>query len=119
MTDPRIVLRNLFGRDQDLASLSWQPFRPGIDIVRIYGNGESGPAAALLRYAPGARLAPHAHVGYEHIIVLAGAQRDERGEYPQGTCVIHGPETGHAVASDEGCIVLAIWNAPVEFARGT
>jgi anti-sigma factor ChrR (cupin superfamily) len=119
MTDARIVLRNLFGQDQDLDSLSWQPFRPGIDIVRIYGDGESGPAAALLRYAPGARLSPHAHVAYEHIIVLAGSQCDERGEYAQGTCLIHGEGTGHAVASDEGCIVLAIWNAPVQFAHGS
>ena len=69
-------------------------------------------AAALLRYAPGARLEPHAHVAYEHIVVLAGSQRDERGEYTQGTCVISGEGTGHAVASDEGCIVLAIRNAP-------
>ena len=116
MTEPRIVLRNLFGGERDLARMPWQAFRPGIEIVRLYGDGASGPSAALLRYAPGARLAAHTHVAYEHIVVLAGAQRDERGVYEEGTCLIHGPETSHAVASDEGCIVLAIWNAPVAFA---
>ena len=111
------VLRNLFGADQELAQLDWQPFRPGIEIVRIYGGGGAGPSAALLRYAPGARLAAHVHTGYEHIVVLSGSQRDERGVYPAGTCLIHGQDTAHTVASDQGCVVLAIWNAPVEFSN--
>jgi anti-sigma factor ChrR (cupin superfamily) len=117
MIDARIVLRNLFGRERDLVNVDWQPFRPGIEIVRLYGDGTSGPSAALLRYAPGARLAAHSHVAYEHIVVLSGSQRDERGVYPEGTCLIHGPETAHAVASEEGCVVLAIWNAPVSFTQ--
>jgi anti-sigma factor ChrR (cupin superfamily) len=116
MNDARSVLRNLFGADQDLAQLPWQPFRPGIEIVRVYGGG-AGPSAALLRYAPGARLAAHVHTGYEHILVLSGSQRDDLGVYPEGTCLIHGPDTGHNVTSDQGCVVLAIWNAPVEFDR--
>jgi anti-sigma factor ChrR (cupin superfamily) len=115
MSDTRIVLQGLFGAGQDFATLGWQPFRPGIEIVRIYGDGQRGPSAALLRYAPGARLAGHAHVAHEHIIILSGAQRDERGEYAAGTCLIHGPDTRHTVTSDGGCIALAIWNAPVEF----
>jgi anti-sigma factor ChrR (cupin superfamily) len=111
----RFVLKDLFGPAQDFSAYTWQPFREGVEIARLYGDGVSGPSAALLRYAPGAQLPPHRHVDYEQIIVLSGSQRDEHGSYGVGTCLIHGPGTGHQVASDEGCIVLAIWNAPVAF----
>ena len=116
MTSSRAVLRDLFGPEQDFSGFAWQAFRDGIEIVRLYGDGVTGASAALLRYAPGARLAAHQHVDYEQIIVLSGSQRDEHGSYPAGTCLIHGPGTGHHVASDEGCVVLAIWNSPVQFA---
>ena len=115
MTSSRWVLRDLFGPNQDFSAMEWQPFREGIEIVRLYGDGVSGPSAALLRYAPGAQLPPHRHVDYEQIIMLRGSQRDEQGVYPAGTCLIHAPDTGHQVASDDGCIALAIWNSPVVF----
>ncbi|HMI91082.1 MAG TPA: cupin domain-containing protein [Polyangiales bacterium] len=115
MASSRVVLRDLFGAEQDFSAFVWQPFRDGVEIARIYGDGLAGPSAALLRYAPGAQLPPHRHVDYEQIIVLSGSQRDEHGSYRAGTCLIHGPETGHQVASDEGCVVLAIWNSPVVF----
>jgi anti-sigma factor ChrR (cupin superfamily) len=115
MASPRVVLRDLFGAEQDFSALSWQPFREGVQIARIYGDGLAGPSAALLRYEPGAQLPPHRHVDYEQIIVLSGSQRDEHGTYPAGTCLIHAPATTHQVSSDEGCVVLAIWNSPVAF----
>ena len=119
ITPERIVLRDLFGPHQDFASLPWAPFHPGVEVLRLYGGPESadplGPSAALLCYAPGARIPHHSHPGYEHIVVLRGSQRDEQGRYGEGTCLIHGRDTGHTVASDEGCVVLAIWNAPVRF----
>jgi anti-sigma factor ChrR (cupin superfamily) len=111
----RIALEKLFGPDQDFSQLPWQPFREGVEIARLYGSGESGPAAALLRYAPGARVPAHRHADFEHIFVLQGTQRDENGSYGPGTLLVHSAGTGHAVVSDEGCVVLAIWNAPVEF----
>jgi anti-sigma factor ChrR (cupin superfamily) len=111
----RFALGELFGAERDLSALPWQPFRAGVEIARLYGTGESGPAAALLRYAPGASIPRHAHLDYEHILVLTGSQRDERGVYPAGTLLVHGPGTSHTVVSDEGCVVLAIWNAPVQF----
>lgn len=86
-----------------------------MEIARIYGDGKEGPAAALLRYAPGAEVPPHAHTGFEHIVVLKGSQRDERGTYGAGSCLIHAEGTQHAVASPEGCVVLALWYSPVAF----
>ena len=111
----RIVLRDLFGERQDFSAFAWEPFRPGVEIARIYGDGKSGPAAALLRYAPGARVPLHDHFDYEHIIVLRGAQSDDHGRYGAGSVLIHGDETSHAVMSEEGCVVLAIWNTPIRF----
>jgi anti-sigma factor ChrR (cupin superfamily) len=115
----RIVLRDLFGPRQDFTSLPWKPFYPGVEVMRIYGGPESttpnGPTAALLRYAPGASIPHHSHTNYEHIVVLHGSQRDEQGTYPVGTCLIHGQDTGHTVASDDGCVVLAVWSSPVRF----
>ena len=115
MAEPSIVQPDLFGPVQNLSTLAWQTFRPGVEIARLYGNGEQGPASALLRYAPGASVPRHEHTGYEHIVVLAGAQSDERGSYPAGTCVIHAPGSAHAVRSEHGCVVLVMWSAPVRF----
>jgi anti-sigma factor ChrR (cupin superfamily) len=113
----RILLQRLFASipDRDWDALPWQPFRPGIDLVRVYGDGQAGPSAALLRYAPGTHLAPHTHVDYEHIVVLSGSQSDEQGTCEAGSVLIHSADTGHRVRSEQGCVVLAIWNAPVRF----
>ena len=69
----------------------------------------------MLRFQPGAKVPRHAHTGYEHIIVLSGSQRDDRAEYEAGAILISPPGTDHAIVSDEGCIVLALYNAPVSF----
>jgi anti-sigma factor ChrR (cupin superfamily) len=110
-----VLLAHLFSPAQDFSTQPWQPFRPGVDIVRLYGDGEHGPSAALLRYAAGASVPAHEHTGYEHIIVLSGAQRDQSATYAAGSCAIHAPGSTHAVHSDDGCVVLAIWESPVRF----
>ena len=108
-----MILSDLFSLADHPEQLSWESFRPGIEIHRLYGDGQHGPAAALLKYEPGARVPYHEHTGYEHIIVLSGAQRDHQGNHTAGTLVINSPDSSHAVASDEGCIVLIIWEKPV------
>lgn len=106
-----MILRDLFS-EQTLESQPWESFREGIEIRWIYRIAD-GPAAALLRYAPGASLGRHLHSGYEHIFVLRGSQIDDNGEHGVGTLLIHAPGTTHAIASPEGCIVLAVWEKPV------
>lgn len=95
--------------------LHWAPLRPGVEFHALYGRPGSGPAAALLRYAPGASVPAHRHTDYEHILVLDGEQRDANGSYPAGTLLVSPPGSRHAVASDRGCLALAIWAGPLEF----
>src|SRR4051794_39933562 len=98
--------------------LTWKPLHPGIEIHRIYQSGPDGPAAAFLRYQPGAKLARHRHSGLEHIFVLTGSQEDERGRYSAGAMVVNPPGTAHNVSSPDGCLVLVLWERPVSFEPG-
>jgi anti-sigma factor ChrR (cupin superfamily) len=91
--------------------LAWQPFLPGVEIHRVWGD-EKAASAALLRYVAGGAVPPHRHEGVEHVYVLRGAQRDERGVYPAGTHVVNPPGSVHAVESSEGCVVLVVWERP-------
>jgi anti-sigma factor ChrR (cupin superfamily) len=96
------------------AALDWEFFRPGVEAAWLYRTEDGGPAAAFLRYQPGADVPRHRHIGYEHILVLEGAQQDEFGHYPAGTLVVNAPGSEHKVRSREGCIALLIWERAVE-----
>lgn len=111
----RLILHGLDEVTNAGKNILWQPYRDGVDIHRLYGDGKSGPLAALLRYAPDARIPLHEHQGYEHIYVLSGSQTDGHGVYKKGTLVIHKPGTQHQLHSEEGCVVLAIYEKPVKF----
>jgi anti-sigma factor ChrR (cupin superfamily) len=110
-----IVLKNLFDLPNSLDSITWEPFRPGVMIHRLYGNQTEGPSAALLRYEPGAGIPMHQHIGYEHLIILSESQTDERGERSAGTLIINPPGSRHSVLANDGTVVLAIWEKPVKF----
>lgn len=109
-----IILHDLFGIAAQPDRVAWEPFRDGVDIYPIY-KSTHGCSAALLRYAPGSTVPSHEHLGYEHILILEGEQNDECHPYSQGTLVISPPGTSHAIQSDGGCVVLAIWEKPVRF----
>ena len=111
-----IELNDLFNIGQWQDRISWQPFYDGADIHRLYGDGITGPSAALIRFRPGGKVPVHLHAGYEHIIMLHGTQRDHNKEAAAGTLIINPPGTAHGVVSDGGCIVLAIYEKPGEFA---
>jgi anti-sigma factor ChrR (cupin superfamily) len=93
----------------------WKPLREGVEVLRIFGDAHEGASVALLRYAPGARVPRHRHEGFELIVVLSGAQSDERGTYPAGSVIVNPRDDEHSVWSDEGCTVLIVWERPVEF----
>ena len=110
--DNQLLLKDLLNIATRQNDLLWEPFHPGVDIYRLYGDGK-GAAAALLRYQPGASVPKHDHTGFEHIFVLSGSQTDQNGEYQAGTLVINPPSSNHSVISASGYIVLAIWEKPV------
>ena len=92
--------------------LDFEPFRDGVDICRLI-DGE--PAAAILRYQPGASVPYHRHTGLETILVLDGIQSDERGHYPAGSVILNKAGSEHSVWSDAGCAVFILWAKPVQF----
>ena len=111
-----IVMHDIFSIHQKPDQLDWRPLKDGVEIYTLYNDGgPDGCCAALLRYAPGAEVPCHEHMGYEHILILSGSQFDKNGEYPVGTLIISPAKTTHAVKSDTGCIALAIWEKPVKF----
>jgi anti-sigma factor ChrR (cupin superfamily) len=95
--------------------IAWEPDKEGVEIFRLYGDGISGPTAALIRYHEGGQVRLHEHTSYEHIMVLAGSQRDENGVFNAESLVINLPGSRHKVISEHGCIVLAIYEKPVRF----
>ena len=99
----------------DLSALPWEPFRDGIDAVWIYRTPDNGPAAALLRYQPGAAAPRHRHVGWETIHILEGSQSDQHAEYGTGCVTANAPGTEHSVFSEKGCVALLVWERPPEF----
>jgi len=110
-----IELRNLFQIIEHQEDYAWEYFREGVDIHRLYGDGITGPTAALLRYREAAPIPSHVHEGYEHILVLSGSQQDQEGKITTGTLRIHAPGTTHIGTAEAGCIVLAIYEKPVRF----
>ena len=111
-----IVIPNLLAYASKLRTTGdWQPFRPGVTAHWLYNEGDGGACAVFLRYEPGARVAEHEHVGYEHMFVVEGDQYDEDGSYPAGSFVIHPPGTRHSPGSHGGCIALLIYEKAVRF----
>ena len=108
-----LLLRNLTLPETYENEQSWQNLAPGVEIAYLY-RSEQGPAAALIRYQPGASVRRHRHLGYEHVFVLRGAQHDERHVYKTGSLAIQPPGSEHKVVSTEGCLVLVMWSLPVE-----
>jgi hypothetical protein len=120
------LLAGLFEEPTSFEKREFVPFRPGVEISPLYGLDREGrflspslPAPAFLRYAPGASGPFHHHPAYEHIHILRGSQRDDRGTYVRGTCLISLPGSRHRVTSDDGCLVLAFWNQPVVVEEST
>jgi anti-sigma factor ChrR (cupin superfamily) len=95
--------------------IPWVPFCEGVEIHRLYGDGISGPTAALIRFHAGGSVPLHEHVGYEHIFVLSGSQRDTVGAAEAGALIVNPPGGRHSIVSETGCIVLAIYEKPVRF----
>jgi anti-sigma factor ChrR (cupin superfamily) len=110
-----LVLADLASIPRRLDEFAWEPLGPGVEVSPLHRDSAGHIKLALLRYAPGATVPEHFHTGMEYIQILAGSQQDERGVYQAGTLLVSFPGTRHSVASPEGCVVLAVWETPVQF----
>ena len=110
-----IEIKDLFHIADHQDEIPWIPYKEGVEIFRLYGDGITGPTAALLRYRKAGEVPMHEHSGYEHIFVLSGSQEDGHGIFNAGSLVINAPGSRHKVRSGAGCIVLAIYEKPVRF----
>lgn len=109
MPDPKVIAGLL---PQAWADMEFEPFREGVEICHLW---QGGPDVALLRYAPGASVPRHRHMGLETILVLTGSQSDDFVTYEAGALVFNPVGSVHRVWSDPGCVVLIQWERPVEF----
>lgn len=114
------ILFDVLNAVRSADALPWVPYtadgRTKTDIVRLYedrGAGGNGPAAALIRYHPGARTRRHLHPGYEMIFVLDGVLHNDSGAHPAGTLEVCPPNSEHALWTDTGCTFLVVWEQPV------
>jgi predicted ChrR family anti-sigma factor len=111
------IFPNLARLAEDQDNLEWQPFHPGVDIHWLYREENGGPSAALIRFQPGTSVPLHEHRGFEHIYILRGSQSDENGRLNAGSLMVHRPGTQHSIVSEEGCLVLAIYEKPAHFPK--
>lgn len=110
-----MIFEGLMNIEERQEELDWKKFKEGIEIYPIYEEKDNGMSAALLRYRQGASAPMHIHRGFEHILVLSGSQTDGTRIYTKGMLIISDPGSSHAIVSETGCIVLAIWQKPVDF----
>jgi anti-sigma factor ChrR (cupin superfamily) len=96
-------------------TLTYAPFREGVEVHWLEQGGDDAPSLALLRYAAGAGVPRHRHAGLETILVLEGEQSDETGTYREGDLVLNAVGSEHSVWSAGGCVVLIQWARPVVF----
>jgi len=100
----------------DVASIPWTKQRfPGIETKLLMENKATGMLTALFRWAPGARLPDHQHVGIEQTYVIEGSFADADGVYTAGNYVWRRAGSRHDAWSDEGCVTLAIFQKPNTF----
>lgn len=108
------------GSTFEATDLTFEPVirdgRVGAEMHRLYSTsetGENGPAAAVMRYLPGAVATPHVHPGYEIIYVLSGELETDDGVYGPNSLLVMPPGSTHAPRSPHGCIGLVVWEQPV------
>jgi anti-sigma factor ChrR (cupin superfamily) len=116
-----VLFTNLPGGSFGEQDLTFEPLttdgRTGAEIHRLYTTqqtGPDGPAAAVVRYLPGAKAAPHQHPGYELIYVLSGQLETDEGEFPANSLLVMQPGSVHAPRSAGGCMALVVWEKPVQ-----
>jgi anti-sigma factor ChrR (cupin superfamily) len=93
---------------------AWQEFQPGISFKVVWQDPPTKRRAQMTRFAPGAQLPLHRHVGDELIFVIEGAVSDESGTVASGNVGYRPNGCVHTVTSTNGATVLAVLTGDIE-----
>lgn len=96
----------------DAAHRPWVERRPGVQWKVLWEDGDR--RAVLVRYAAGATIPRHRHLGEEQIFVLEGSVTDDTGTCTTGNYARRPPGCIHSVTSRDGALVLAIMSGGTE-----
>ena len=93
-------------------AVPWHQTRHHGVAVHFYRrDDDTGRVLALIRMEPCCGYPRHGHRGPEHVLVLRGGYRDERGEHRAGAFVQYERGSEHApvaLAGAEPCVLLAV-----------
>jgi anti-sigma factor ChrR (cupin superfamily) len=103
------------------AEMEWQKTRfPGCEIKTLMFEPKTGLMTSLFKFAPGAMLPDHEHVGIEQTYVLEGHLVDKDGpaqgiEARKGEFIWRTAHSRHSAWAPEGGILLGIFQVPNKF----
>ena len=98
----------------DSETIPWVERRPGVFWKTLWEDGHGRHKAVLMRYAPGAVIPRHRHLGDEQIWVLEGSVADDTGVCQAGNYARRPPGCVHTVTSPGGALVFAVISGPTE-----
>ncbi len=92
----------------ELSELPWIEARPEVRQKKIMEDSDMQRRVVLSRFAPGAQLPLHRHVGDELIYLIEGANADEAGIVATGNMNYRPNGCTHSVTTANGATVLAV-----------
>jgi anti-sigma factor ChrR (cupin superfamily) len=95
-----------------VADRPWIERRAGVQWKVLWEEGDR--RTVLMRYAPGATIPRHRHLGDEQIWVLEGSVTDDTGTCTAGNYARRPPGCVHTVTSRDGALVLAVMSGSTE-----
>jgi anti-sigma factor ChrR (cupin superfamily) len=104
-------------RNFTLSEIAWAEAMAGVHQKPIWQDKETKRRAALIRFAPGAQLPRHKHIGNELIFVIEGSIADESGEVVAGNANYRPDGCVHTVSSKNGATVFALVTGGVEMMK--
>jgi putative transcriptional regulator len=111
--DDQAILNQLANRDY--ASFQWQRLTPKISKA-VVPLKQGQHQVQLLKFSANAKIPKHTHNGKEITLVLEGDFSDHLDNYPRGEFIVQDQKMEHQpIAGADGCICLAITNAPLKF----
>ena len=97
-----------------VGDIGWQEYQPGLTFKILWQDPTTKRRAQMTRFAPGAQLPLHRHVGDELIFVIEGAVADESGTVTAGNVGYRPDGCVHTVTSKNGATVLAVLTGDIE-----